>query len=486
MSTSANPSAVDASDDRHATTRAGRHPGIVLTLLVTCYLMITVDNTVVTIALPQIRDSLGFSPTGLSWVLSAYTLTFGGLLLLGGRAGDVFGHRRTFVWGVWLFTVCSLLGGLATEPWMLLAARAVQGVGAAIASPGGMSLLITNFKEGPARNRALAVYSTLAGLGMATGMILGGVLTEWASWRWVLFVNVPFGLAVALLTPRYVTGSRPHPGRLDLVGAFTGTAGMSGLVYGFIRVGSDGWSDPLALAAFAVGVVLLTVFLTLQTRADTPLLPLGLFANRNRAAGYATVLLSMATLFSALFFISQFLQGPLHFSPVRAGLAFLPMALGMFGMSRVTPKLLPLLGARVLITAGIVLVTAGALWLSRLTADSSYALGIAGPTVLLGIGIGSFLMPLNALILSGVPPREAGAASGTMQTMQQVGGALGLAVLVTVYGTALGGSRTSRALAHATADAFIGATVFAAAGLLLVLTAIRVPKPQAPSAAQDS
>ncbi|MGW2592316.1 MFS transporter [Streptomyces sp. NPDC001515] len=466
--------------------RKGRHLGVVLTLLVTCYLMITVDNTVMTIALPDIRGDLDFSPTGLAWVQSSYTLTFGGLLLLGGRTGDVLGHRRTFVWGVALFTLCSLAGGLATEPWMLLTARTLQGIGAAFASPGAMSLLITNFEEGPRRNRALAVYSTLAGLGMATGMILGGVLTEYASWRWVLFVNVPFGIAVAVLTPRFVADSKRHPGRLDLLGAITATGGMAALVYGVIRASSDGWGDPLTLGSFAAAVVLLAVFLTVQVRVETPVVPLGLFASRNRAAGYVTIFLTMATLFSALFFLSQFLQGPLGFSPVRAGLAFLPMALGMFGMSRLTPKLLPRLGARPLIVSGITLVVAGAVWLSRLEATTAYAPHLAGPMVLLGIGIGAFLMPLNSLILSGVAPQQAGAAAGVMQTMQQVGGSLGLAVLVTVYGTTLAhsGAPAEEAVAHSMANAFIGATVFSALALVLVSVAIRVAAPAAVPAAR--
>jgi EmrB/QacA subfamily drug resistance transporter len=459
--------------------RRGSHPGIVLALLVTCYLMITVDNTVMTIALPDVRAALHFSATGLAWVQSSYTLTFGGLLLLGGRAGDVLGHRRTFVWGVALFTVCSLAGGLATSPWMLLTARAVQGVGAAFASPGAMSLLVTNFAEGPRRNRALAVYSTLAGLGMATGMILGGVLTEYASWRWVLFVNVPFGIAVAALTPRFVADSQPHPGRLDYTGAVTATGGMAALVYGVIRASSQGWSDPVTVGAFAAAVVLLTAFLVLQVRVATPIIPLRLFANRNRSAGYVTIFLTMATLFSALFFLSQFLQGPRGYSPVKAGLAFLPMALSMFGMSRLTPKLVPVLGRRVLITAGIALVVAGAAWLTQLDAGTPYAPDLAGAMVCLGIGIGCFLMPLNSLILSGVGGHEAGAAAGVMQTMQQVGGSLGLAVLVTVYGTRLkdAGGSGSGAIASGMAAAFVGATVFAALALVLVTLAIRVPKP---------
>jgi MFS family permease len=314
---------------------------------------------------------------------------------------------------------------------------------------------------------------------MATGMILGGLLTEYASWRWVLFVNVPFGIAVAALTPRFVADSKPHPGRLDYTGAVTATGGMAALVYGVIRASSNGWSDPVTLGAFGAAVVLLAVFLAVQLRVETPIVPLRLFADRNRSAGYLTIFLTMATLFSALFFLSQFLQGPRGFSPVTTGLAFLPMALGMFGMSRVTPRLLPVLGRRVLITGGIALVVAGAVWLAQLDASTPYAPDLAGAMVCLGIGIGCFLMPLNSLIRTGVPRHEAGAAAGVMQTMQQVGGSLGLAVLVTVYGTRLrdAGGSGNAAVASGMAGAFVGATVFAALALVLVTLAIRVPKP---------
>ncbi|MER7008212.1 MFS transporter [Dactylosporangium sp. NPDC000555] len=461
--------------------RLGNHPGVILALLVTCYLMIIVDNNVVTIALPQIQSSLHMSATGLSWVLSSYTLTFGGLLLLGGRAGDVFGRRRVFVTGVVLFTVSSLLGGLAATAWWLLAARAVQGLGAALASPGAMALLMTNFKEGPARNRALAVYSTLAGLGMAIGMILGGLLTEWTSWRWVLFINVPFGAVIAILTPIYIADPERHPGRIDIIGALTGTAATAALVYGFIRASEDGWGDALTLTAFAAAVVLLAVFLLVQRRVPHPTLPLRLFADRNRAAGYATVLLAMACLFGVLFFISQFLQNILGYSALQAGLAFLPMAAGMFGMSRLTPWLLPRVGALRLILIGLAVVAGGAGWLSQLDDHTAYAPGLLVPMLMLGVGIGTFLMPLTALILGGVAPRDSGAAAGTMQTMQQVGGSLGLAILVTAYGTTLrlDGARTPSLIAHAMGNAFIAATVSVVLAFVLVAIVIRPNRPRA-------
>ena len=468
-------SVVTPTDDGKRAARFQHRPGIILALLVTCYLMVIVDNNVVTIALPKIETNLHFSPTALSWVLSAYMLAFGGLLLLGGRTGDILGRRRVFVTGVALFTVSSLLGGLAPTAWWLLAARALQGIGAAFASPGAMALLMTNFKEGPARNKALAVYSTLAGLGMAIGMILGGLITEFTSWRWVLFINVPFGVLVAVLTPLFVTDPERNKGRLDVLGAVLGTVGTASLVFALLRASANGWTDRLTIGALVLAVVLLLVFVISQRRITQPVLPLRLFANRNRAVGYFIVLLTMACLFSVLFFISQFLQLILGYGALITGVAFLPMAAGMFGMSRLTAKLLPKTGALALILLGLALVAGGAFWLAQLDVHTSYAGGLLVPMLMFGIGIGMFLMPLTSLILSAVAPGDAGAATGVMQTMQQVGGSLGLAVLVTVYGTNLhgAGGATRQATVHAMAVAFLGATVFVLIGLVLAALALR-------------
>ena len=479
-------SVVTPTDDGKRAARFQHRPGIILALLVTCYLMVIVDNNVVTIALPKIETNLRFSPTALSWVLSAYMLAFGGLLLLGGRTGDIMGRRRVFVTGVALFTVSSLLGGLAPTAWWLLAARALQGIGAAFASPGAMALLMTNFKEGPARNKALAVYSTLAGLGMAIGMILGGLITEFTSWRWVLFINVPFGVLVAVLTPLFVTDPERNKGRLDVLGAVLGTVGTASLVFALLRASANGWRDGLTIGALVLAVVLLVVFVISQRRITQPVLPLRLFANRNRAVGYLIVLLTMACLFSVLFFISQFLQLILGYGALITGVAFLPMAAGMFGMSRLTAKLLPKTGALALILLGLALVAGGAFWLAQLDVHTSYASGLLVPMLMFGIGIGTFLMPLTSLILSAVAPQDAGAATGVMQTMQQVGGSLGLAVLVTVYGTNLhgAGGATQQATVHAMAVAFLGATVFVLIGLVLAALALRPQrKPAAAPAA---
>ncbi|WP_326673368.1 MFS transporter [Streptomyces sp. NBC_01257] len=462
--------------------QVARHPGIILAIIVSCQMMVVVDTTAMTVALPQIQADLGFSATGLSWVLNAYVLAYGGLLLFGGRLGDIFGRRNTFVAGVLLFTVCSLLGGFAVNDWQLLAARAVQGVGAAFAAPGAMSLLITNFEEGNARNKALAVYSTLAGLGMALGMILSGILTEWASWRWVLFINVPIGIAAVVLTPKFITSPAKHPGRVDVVGAFTATVGLTALVYGLIRGESEGWSDAVAIGSLVTAFVLLAGFLVTQFRIKNPIMPMRLLASRLRGAGYAVMLLVLACNFSVFYFVPQFLQEVLGFSALKAGLGFLPMGLAMFAMSRATPKLLPKFGPRRLILAGLVLILAGVLWLSSLDAGTSYAAGLLLPLVLVGVGIGTFLMPLTALILGGVAPRDSGVAAGILQTMQQIGGALGLAVLVTVYGAraddATTGPAATTAMADGIGNALLVGSGFVVVALILVATLIKT-KPRA-------
>ncbi|MBW8698898.1 putative MFS-type transporter EfpA [Streptomyces sp. MBT84] len=251
-------------------TRRSGHPGLALFVIATCQLMIVLDGTIVNIALPDIQRSLGFSTTDLSWVLSAYTLTFGGLMLLGGRAGDILGRRRVFTAGILLFTLASLLGGLAHEPWQLLSARALQGIGGAIASPTSLALITTTFPEGPERNRAMGVFAGVSGAGAAVGLLAGGMLTEWLNWRWVLFVNVPIGLVIAVLAPLYINESTRRPGHFDIAGATTSTLGMASLVYGFIRASEDGWSDTLTVASFVAAAVLLAAFVLIESRAADP------------------------------------------------------------------------------------------------------------------------------------------------------------------------------------------------------------------------
>src|SRR3954454_15114466 len=287
--------------------------GVALAVIVTCQLMLILDGTVVNIALPKIQQDLHFSATGLSWVISAYTLTFGGLLLLGGRAGDILGRRRVFVAGIGLFTLASLLGGLAPSAGLLLAARALQGLGAAIAAPSTLALIVTTFAHGPERNRAIGIYSTIAPIGGALGLILGGVFTSLASWRWGLFINVPIGIAVLVLAPLTIRESERHPGRFDLAGALTSTVGMTALVYGFIRASTSGWGDAVTLGSSPAAIVLLGLFLAIEARAEQPIMPLHLFADRTRVSAYLSMFLVVATMFSMFFFLTQFQQNVLGF-----------------------------------------------------------------------------------------------------------------------------------------------------------------------------
>ncbi|POX41245.1 MFS transporter [Streptomyces sp. Ru72] len=451
---------------------APQHParlGAVLLVIVTAYLMVGVDSTVVNVALPDIQNDLDFSPTGLSWVLNAYTLAFGGLLLLGGRVGDIAGRRRTLTAGVLVFALSSLLGGLATDNAWLLAARALQGAGAALTAPSTLALITTNFPEGPRRHHALSVYSSMAGIGASVGLVLGGMLTSWATWRWALLINVPIGVAVALALPRFVTETPRHAGRFDAAGALIGTAGTTSLVYAFIRVSEHGWSDTQALLGFTATVALLTGLVLVESRAEQPILPLGLFASRNRAGGYAGVLLLPAGMFGAFYFLTLISQQVLDYSPLRAGLAFLPMTLVMFTTVRLVPRLLARLGAKPVLLTGMALLVVAAGWLWRLRPGDGYATGLLGPLLLMGLGVGLSFMPLNVTILAGVEPHEAGAASGLLQTLQWLGGTLGLSVLVTVFGTATRHATGSPAdiLTEGSARAF-------GAGSLIALTALLV------------
>ena len=411
-------------------------PRLALALIVTCQLMLILDATVMNVALPRIQTALHFSSTGLAWVMSSYTLTFGGLLLLGGRAGDILGRRRMFMIGVAVFTVASLAGGLAPTAGLLLAARALQGVGAAMAGPSTIALITTTFTEPRARIRALSLLSAVAGGGFAIGLIVGGVLTEVASWRWVLFINVPFGLTAVLLAPRYVREPERHPAKLDLPGAVTATAGVAGLVYALLRAASTGWSDPATIAVLAGGLTMLALFLLIEVRTRQPLMPLHLFADRNRAAGFGNFFLGPAAMMSMFFFLTQFLQDVRGFGALRTGFAFLPMAVCMFAMTRVIPHLLPRFGPKPLAMTGSAVMIAGLVWLTRLDVHSGYFPAVFGPMVVLGLGGGLGFVPLNPVIMSTVAPKDAGAAGGVLQTMQQVGSSLGLAVLVTVFGTA--------------------------------------------------
>ncbi|MFF4543483.1 MFS transporter [Streptomyces sp. NPDC001406] len=423
-------------NEKPGAARREGHPGIALTVIAACQLMVVLDATIVNIALPHIQDALKFSTTDLTWVVSAYTLTFGGLLLLGARAGDILGRRRVFMTGILLFTFASLLGGIAQEPWQLLAARALQGMGGAIASPTSLALITTTFPEGPERNRAFGVFAAVSAGGGAIGLLAGGMLTEWLDWRWVLFVNVPIGVLIAALTPIYINESERHPGRFDIAGALTSTAGMASLVYGFIRASEEGWRDSLALGSFGAAVVLLVAFALTEMRAKEPITPLKMFADRNRSGTYVIMLSLAAAMFGMFFYIVLFVQNVLGYSPIKAGLAFLPVTVAIAVGAGLSQRFLPTFGPKPFMMSGATLVVIGLVWQSLITPDSSYADGVLGPMLVFGFGMGLNFVTVTVTAVSGVAQHEAGAASGLLNATQQVGGSLGLSILTTVFGSA--------------------------------------------------
>jgi EmrB/QacA subfamily drug resistance transporter len=461
------------------------HPGLVLTLILAAQLMVVLDVTIVNIALPDIKSALDFSPAGLSWVLNAYTLAFGGLLLLGARAGDILGRRRTFLAGIGLFTLASLIGGFAESSGQLLAARAVQGIGGALATPSALALLMTMFPQGRERTRAVGLYTAVSIGGSAVGLIAGGMLTQWVSWRWVLFVNVPIGIVVFALARLVLPETPRTTGRFDLTGALTSTLGMTALVYGFVHAATSGWSDTATLASFAIGVILLVGFVLTELRAPSPITPLRLFADRNRSTSYVARLLMVAGMMGMFFFLTQFLQEVLGYSALKTGFAFLPLTAVLFVASALSARVLvERFPSRTLITGGIALSTVGLLWLTQLSETSTYG-SVLGPLLVFGIGNGIAFVPLTTAALDGVEPADAGAASGLVNVMQQVGGSLGLAVLVTVFGSASShaaahpaAGETARQLTHHAfvvgADrAFLVATLFLAATMVLIRVAMR-------------
>jgi EmrB/QacA subfamily drug resistance transporter len=398
--------------------------------------MVVLDATIVNVALHDIKNSLGFSSASLSWVVNAYTLTFGGLLLLGARVGDILGRRRVFLGGIALFSLASLVGGFAQNPGELLAARAVQGVGGALASPSALALLMTMFPEARARTRAIGLYTAVSIGGAAVGLIAGGMLSEWASWRWVLFVNVPIGLAVLILARATLPETDRQPGRFDLAGALTSTIGMGALVYGFVNAASEGWRDARTIGSFAAGLLLLGAFVVTELRAEAPITPLRLFADRNRSTAYVARLLMVAGMMGMFFFLTQFLRGVLGYSDLVTGFAFVPLTAVVFIASQLSARVLvERVGAHRLMIIGITFSTTGMLWLTQLGEHSGY-LSLVGPLLVFGTGNGLAFVPLTTAALEGVDPHDAGAASGLVNVMQQVGGALGLAVLVTVFGSA--------------------------------------------------
>src|SRR3981081_4178173 len=424
-----------AATDRNTSPLPPR-PGLARAVIAARQLMVGRDATIVNIALPSIQRALQFTPTGLEWVINAYSLTFGGLLLLGGRAGDLFGRRRVFTIGIVLFTLGSLAGGFATNAAWLFAARAAQGVGAAIRAPTALSLIADTFREGSERNRALGVYGAVAGAGGALGLLLGGVLTNFASWRWVLFVNVPIGLVLAIMAPRVLAATPGRDGRLDLPGALTATGGMVLLVYGLSHAATYSWTDTMTLASLGLAAALLLVFLAIESRSQHALMPFSIFAQRNRNGAYVLSLVIGVAVFGVFFFLTQFVQNILGFSPLVAGVAFLPLTAAIIITAQIVARLVGRFGTRPFITIGPLLVASGLFWLSPINDQTTYLTGLVGPMLLIAVGMGNIFVPLTLMAVSGSTPAESGLASALLNVGQQIGGSIGIALLGTIAATA--------------------------------------------------
>jgi EmrB/QacA subfamily drug resistance transporter len=463
-----------------APAQTSRAKGFALALLAMTQFVIVLDASIVNVALPSIGRDLHFSQDDLSWVVNAYTLTFGGFLLLGGRLADLIGRRRMFIGGLVVFSAASLAGGLAQSDIWLIAARAVQGLGAAIISPAALALVTTMFAEGTERNRALGVWGAVAGSGGAAGVLLGGMLTEWAGWEWVLFVNVPITLVAAVLAPRLLPESRDdRPRVFDLAGAVSVTAGLALLVYALVDANQAGWGSTQTIGLGALAVALLAAFVVVERRTSHPLVPFAIFRNRTlRGADIVGLLIGMA-LFAMFFFMSLYLQQVLGYEPLKAGVAYLPLAFMIILSAGVASQLVTRIGFKRTLIAGLLLITGALVWLSQVSAPGgSYVGDILFPSLLVGVGLGLAFVPVTIAAVSGTRPDEAGLASGLINTAQQIGGALGLAVLVAVANgrtsdVVASGVRDPRvALTEGFQDAFLVGAGFALLAALLAATLI--------------
>jgi EmrB/QacA subfamily drug resistance transporter len=451
---------------------------LVLGIVLIGQFMVVLDASIVNVALPSIQRDLHFSTSGLQWIVNAYTLTFAGFLLLGGRAADLYGRRRVFLVGLTVFTVASLLGGLAQDQAWLITARAVQGLGAAILAPATLTILTSSFPEGPARAWALGAWSAVSAAGASAGALLGGILTEFLGWRWILFVNVPVGVVALIAARRYVPESRAglHHRHLDLAGATTVTAGLVAIVYALVRTETYSWGSAEVLLPLALGVLLLAVFVFLQARVSkAPLVPLRIFRSRFVAGGNVVMLMMFGALFGSWYFETLYMQHVLGYSPLRAGLAFLPQTVLIAAGAQVTSRLVPRFGPRPLIVLGTLVAAAGLGWLAQISVSSTFVADLLGPYVLIGLGMGLAVTPIAVAGTAGVPREEAGLASGLLNTSRTVGASIGLAALATIAAGRTSGvlAGTAATPAHA-ADALTQgyALAFSIAAGVLVATAM--------------
>ncbi|BDI22958.1 MFS transporter [Herbiconiux sp. L3-i23] len=408
------------------------HKGAILAIVLLSYFMILLDNSVIFTALPSLENDLRLGAGELSWVQDAYTLVFGGLLLLGARAGDLLGRRRVFVFGLVVFSAASLLIGLAQSDWWIIGGRALQGVGAAIVAPSSLSLITSSFPAGRERSRAVALYGATAGIGASLGLVVGGALAHWISWRAGFFVNVPIGIAMILLAPRFLPESARSQGRFDAFGAVATTLGIGAIVLAVIESADTSWTSPVTLGALAVGVLLLVALVVNEARAAQPIMPLRLFASRIRTGAYLARMLYMGAMIGFFYFTTQYLQDILGLNPLQAGIGFLPMTVVNFAVAMAIPRITRRFGETPPLLAGVALTLVGMFWLSRLDADSNYLLSVAAPMVVIGAGQGLVFAPLTSAGIAGVRDEDAGAASGLVNTFHQLGMSVGLGVLVAV------------------------------------------------------
>jgi EmrB/QacA subfamily drug resistance transporter len=425
---------------------------MVLAIVLVSYFMIVLDNSIIFTGLPQIQAGLGMSEGGLAWTQNAYTLVFGGLLLLGARMGDLVGRRQVFIVGLVLFGLASFLVGTAQSGAWIIAARAFQGIGAAIVAPSSLALITSVFPAGPERTRATAAYGTTAGLGASLGLVVGGALASTISWRAGFFINVPIAIVMIILAVRHLPAFERITGRFDLLGALGSTLGMGGLVFGIIHASESSWTAPLTLGPVIGGAIVLVLFVLNEWRAKQPIMPLRLFASRERSGAAIARLLFAGTMISFFFFTTQFFQGVYGWTPLQAGLGFLPMSLVQFASSLTVSRLTRRFGGVVPLVAGLLLVTAGMAWMTQISAESSFLAGAVGPLILLGIGQGIAFGPLTSAGVAGARSEDAGAASGLVNTAHQLGSTLGIAVL-----TAIAAGATT--LEQRMVDAYTGATV---------------------------
>lgn len=455
-----------------------------LVLLCVAQFVVVLDASIVNVALPSIGEALSFSQDNLSWVVNAYVLTFGGFLLLGGRLADLLGRRRVFMFGLVLFALASLLGGLASNEGQLIAARAVQGLGAAILSPAALSIVTTTFRDGAERNKALGVWGAVAGSGGAAGVLLGGVLTEYLGWEWVLWVNVPIGIIAAAIAPSLIAESRSESETraFDFGGAVTVTTGLSVLVYALVDAEQAGWGSAQTLGLLALAAGLIAAFVAIERRSAAPLVPFGIFRLRTLTGANVVGILTGASLFSMFFFISLYMQQVLGYSAIRTGLSYLPLAVTIILSAGFASQLVTKVGFKPVLATGMALVSAGLLWFAQVPVDGSFVANILGPSLLAAAGLGFAFVPQTIAAVSGVADREAGLASGLINTSQQVGGALGLAVLATIANSrtddliaSSGGDPAAmpKALTEGFQAGFLGGAAIAILGVIATLVLIR-------------